>query len=1178
MSLSSTLGIVVLPQLLKLPLPKVKSVTDKKADKITWSRLAGSSKALAIAEAAYYSDHVTVVVTENTPNAHRLESELSTLLPRDTHPVFTFPDWEILPYDTFSPHQDIISQRLLTLYQLPTMARGVVIVPVSTLMHFIAPKSYIMGNSFVFAEGDKKDIQALALQLQENGYRNVEQVIEHGEYSVRGSILDLYPMGSDQPFRLDFFDDEIDSIRIFDTESQRSKDKVEKINLLPAHEFPLDKAGIEAFRQNYREQFTVRNEKDSLYKQVSEASFPAGIEYYLPLFFEQTDTLFDFLPNNCHLVLAGDIQAQAELYLRETQKRHDNLNVDPLRPLLPPAKLFMAFNELFAAISQWPQINIQVGVTSGAGKFNANTQLIDDINIDSQLKQPFTKVLSHIVESKAQQGRVLFSVESAGRRETLLELLKQAQIKPTQYKSIDDFIQSDSDVGIVITSLENSFVVITDIDGQSVPVSFITETELLGGRVAQRKRNKREKSISTDALVRNLAELKVDQAIVHIEHGVGRYKGLETIDAGGLTSEFVTIEYANEAKLYVPVGNLHLLSRYTGGESDSAPLNKLGSDAWEKARKKAAEKIKDVAAELLDIYAQREAKPGYKYELERDGWRQFSASFPFEETEDQQSAINAVVNDMKSPQAMDRLVCGDVGFGKTEVAMRAAYIAVNDGKQVAVLVPTTLLAQQHYENFTDRFADWPVKVEVLSRFKTGKQQTAILEQLESGQVDIIVGTHKLIQDNIKFKDLGLLIIDEEHRFGVKQKEAIKKLRANVDILTLTATPIPRTLNMAMSGMRDLSIIATPPAKRLAIKTFVRQINDELIKEAIMRETNRGGQVYFLHNNVETIEQRARAIEALMPECRVVVAHGQMREKELERVMGDFYHQRYNVLVCTTIIETGIDVPTANTIIMERADKLGLAQLHQLRGRVGRSHHQAYAYLLTPPPKAISKDAVKRLEAIESLEDLGAGFALATHDLEIRGAGELLGDDQTGQIQTIGFTLYMEMLEQAVEALKQGKELSLDVLTSKQTEIELRIPALLPDSYIHDVNMRLSLYKRIATAQNTDDLDDIKIELIDRFGLLPDAAKNLFRISEFRQRAQLLGITKIEAGPKGGRIEFSDSTKVDPIFLISLIQSHPTTYKLDGGQTLKFSIDNKDTEDRLKYINAMLNDFEHKQKV
>ncbi|NVK24345.1 MAG: transcription-repair coupling factor, partial [Gammaproteobacteria bacterium] len=868
----------------------------------------------------------------------------------------------------------------------------------------------------------------------------------------------------------------------------------------------------------------------------------------------------------------------AEQFLTDSQKRYENYNVDKLRPLLSPNDLFLKVDALFANIKKWPQVKITKSVLpSSAGNFNANTQVLDDISIDSQLKSPFNKITAHVLDVKEQRGRVLFHVESAGRRETLFELLKQAQLKPTEFKSIDEFIKQDKDLGVVISSLEHSFQMMVDISGDVRPISFITETELLGSRVTRTRRNRREKSISTDALVRNLAELQIGQAVVHIEHGVGRYLGLQTIDAGNVASEFVTIEYANEAKLYVPVGNLHLLSRYSGGESESAPLNKLGSDAWEKARKKAAEKIKDVAAELLDIYAQRAAKPGYQYQLERDSYRQFSASFPFEATDDQQQAINSVINDMKSGNAMDRLVCGDVGFGKTEVAMRAAYVAVNDGKQVAVLVPTTLLAQQHYENFADRFADWPVKVEVLSRFKTGKQQTQVLEQLKEGQIDIVVGTHKLIQENIKFKDLGLLIIDEEHRFGVKQKETIKKLRADVDILTLTATPIPRTLNMAMSGMRDLSIIATPPAKRLAVKTFVRKFDKELIKEAILRETSRGGQVYFLHNNVETIEQRAKEIEQLMPEARVIVAHGQMREKELERIMSDFYHQRFNVLVCTTIIETGIDVPTANTIIMERADKLGLAQLHQLRGRVGRSHHQAYAYLLTPPPKAMTKDAVKRLEAIESLEDLGAGFALATHDLEIRGAGELLGDEQTGQIQTIGFNLYMDMLEQAVEALKQGKELSLDALTSKQTEVELRIPALLPDSYIHEVNIRLSLYKRIATCSNLHELDEIKVELIDRFGLLPDATKNLFKVSEFRQRAQAIGIAKIEAGPKGGSFEFSDDTKVDPVFLISLIQQHPSVYKLEGSNKLKFLVENKDTEDRIKLINSMLNDFEHKTK-
>lgn len=706
-------------------------------------------------------------------------------------------------------------------------------------------------------------------------------------------------------------------------------------------------------------------------------------------------------------------------------------------------------------------------------------------------------------------------------------------------------------------------------------LSIITEQELLGVKISQKRRRKHKYEQGQDALIRNLAELKEGQPIVHLDHGVGRYLGLETIDAAGIATEFVTIIYANDAKLYVPVSSLHMLSRYSGGEEASAPLHKLGNDAWEKAKRKAAEKVRDVAAELLDIYAKRQSKPGYAFKLDASAYRDFSDSFPFEETDDQRNAITAVLADMQSSLAMDRLVCGDVGFGKTEVAMRAAFVAVNDSKQVAVLVPTTLLAQQHFENFKDRFADLPVEVGVLSRFNSTKEQKETLQKLDEGKIDIVIGTHKLIQENIKFADLGLLIVDEEHRFGVRQKEKIKQLRADVDILTLTATPIPRTLNMAMSGMRDLSIIATPPAKRLAVKTFVRERNDELIREAILREIKRGGQVYFLHNNVETIDKVTADISALVPEANVTTAHGQMREKELEHLMGEFYHQKYNVLVCTTIIETGIDIPSANTIIMDRADKLGLAQLHQLRGRVGRSHHQAYAYLLTKNSQALTKDAVKRLQAIEQLEDLGAGFALATHDLEIRGAGELLGDDQSGQIQTVGFTLYMEMLEQAVEALKNGKEPTLDNLLQQQSEVDLKFPALLPDDYIHDVNIRLSMYKRIASTKSLAELDELQIELIDRFGLLPDAAKNLFAVQSVKLKATQLGINKVEANPKGGFFEFSSHTKVNPTFIIGLIQSSPSTYRMEGANKLKFLIEEKNGQERLKLVNAMIDDFEKK---
>ena len=763
---------------------------------------------------------------------------------------------------------------------------------------------------------------------------------------------------------------------------------------------------------------------------------------------------------------------------------------------------------------------------------------------------------------------MLFAVESAGRRESLLDLLGRVRIHPQAVLSFSDFIASDNQCGIVISPVVHSFYAQHD----DANLWFITESELLGAKIAQRRRSDKRQAQSADAMIKNLAELTVGQPVVHLEHGVGRYQGLTTINAAGTDTEFVSIEYAQKSKLFVPVASLHLISRYSGGETDSAPLNKLGNDTWEKAKRRAAEKVRDVAAELLAVYAKRESKPGYAFQINEADHARFADGFGFTETDDQLQAIHAVLADMQAPRAMDRLVCGDVGFGKTEVAMRAAFTAVNDGKQVAVLVPTTLLAQQHFDNFRDRFADWPVRVEVLSRFRTAKQTTSVLADLEAGKVDIVIGTHKLLQKDIKFNDLGLLVVDEEHRFGVRQKEQVKRLRAEVDILTLTATPIPRTLNMAMNGMRDLSIISTPPAKRLAVKTFVREFDKATVREAILRETLRGGQVYFLHNNVETIAKTAEMLGELVPEARITTAHGQMNERELERVMADFYHQRYNVLICTTIIETGIDIPTANTIIMDRADHLGLAQLHQLRGRVGRSHHQAYAYLLTPHPKRMTKDAGKRLEAIAQLEDLGAGFVLATHDLEIRGAGELLGDDQSGQIESIGFSLYMEMLEEAVAALKAGKEPSIDLLLRQQTEIELRIPALLPSDYIADVNTRLSLYKRIAGAGDEAELEDLQIEMIDRFGLLPDAAKHLIRISELRLLAEPIGVRKIEVGPQGGHIEFKQDTTVDPGRIIAMLQREPDIFALDGPTRLKVKSGVEDTQSRIKLLQSVLQEL------
>ncbi|RUO77807.1 transcription-repair coupling factor [Idiomarina seosinensis] len=1137
---------------------------------ISWINLRGSSEALALAKLIDHTPGRVLIVTPDANQAHRIEQEVRFFAGENTEyhdDITLFPDWETLPYDSFSPHQDIISERLSVLARLPAAKRGALIVSVNTLMQRIAPKTFVKSQALEFTVGQKLNSIALREELEKAGYRHVNQVMEHGEFSARGSILDLFPMGSQLPYRLDFFDDEIDSIRPFDPETQLSQQPVNEVRLLPAHEFPLTKAGIEQFRSQFRERFEVTTERDSVYQQVSKSQLPGGIEYYLPLFFEETATLFDYLPDDTVLVTFGDIQGALERLWTDINHRYEQRRYDKQRPLLHPNELFLPANEVHRGFKKLHRIRTAIPAdkpTPGAVQFN--TEIVTDIAADHQHKQPFAKLAKTIEQALNDNERVIFSAESAGRKETLREIAARLGWQLANFTSLNEFLASDEPIGLLVSPIVNSFHLVEE------GVWFITETELFGNKVAQRRRREQKATVSPDTLIRNLAELQVGQPVVHIDHGIGRYQGLTTLDAGNVTTEFVTIEYAGASKLYVPVSALDVLSRYSGGEDNHAPLHKLGNDSWEKAKKRAAEKIRDVAAELLDVYAQREAKPGYPFTINQDDYQRFSNGFPFEETIDQQQAIEAVNADMQAPRAMDRLVCGDVGFGKTEVAMRAAFIAVNDSKQVMVLVPTTLLAQQHYENFKDRFADWPVRVEVLSRFKTTKQSKQILEDLESGQVDIIIGTHKLLQDNIKCNDLGLLVVDEEHRFGVRQKETIKRMRADVDILTLTATPIPRTLNMAMHNIRDLSIIATPPAKRLAVKTFVRESDDATVREAVLREILRGGQVYFLHNNVETIDKIARDLETLVPEARITVAHGQMRERELERIMSDFYHQRFNVLVCTTIIETGIDVPSANTIIMNRADHLGLAQMHQLRGRVGRSHHQAYAYLLTPNPKRMTKDAAKRLEAISQLEDLGAGFMLATHDLEIRGAGELLGDEQSGQIESIGFTLYMDMLEQAVQSLKDGKQPSLENLSRTRTEVDLRIPALLPNDYIPDVNNRLSLYKRIASSDSEQQLQDIQVELIDRFGLLPDAAKNLIRQTSVRNHAELLGIRKIEMGNQGGVIEFSDNTKVKPEVIIGLMQQAPNNYKLDGPNRLRISQPIEDTQSRLKLIESLLNDF------
>ncbi len=1145
-------------------LPRIK----RPQDQLAWGQLHGAALPCAIADLLSAEPAVYLLVVPDTPSALRLEQELAVFIPHSVCPVLTLPDWETLPYDVFSPHQDIISQRLKTLHQLPRLQRALVIVPVSTLLLKISHRTYLEQVSFLIKQGQQVDLTALKLQLTAVGYRAVDQVMEHGEFSARGSLLDLFPMGSNHPYRIDFFDNEVDGIRTFDPDNQRSLDKISAIELLPAHEFPTDKAAIERFRQRYRERFAARNEKESLYQQVSQGILPAGIEYYLPLFSEQTASLFSYLPPDCVALTYGDVEHSANQFWLELKRRYHDRAIDTLRPILEPQELYLQTDELFSQLNAFSRIKLsRATLPAKAGQANALVSELPELNIQHQLKQPLTLLSAFLLQLKQQNGRAVFFVESEGRRESLHQLFSKAGIRAPEVASLADFATSNADLVILVGALEQGALI------NSTPaLALISENELFGQKISQRRRRKKSQQISSDTIIRNLAELSEGQPVVHLQHGVGRYQGLQVLDAAGISAEFVTIEYAGSSKLYVPVSSLHLLSRYSGSDKDHAPLHKLGNDSWEKARRKAAEKIRDVAAELLDVYAQRAAHQGYAFALDQEQYAVFTDSFPFEETADQQDAISAVLNDMQTPQPMDRLVCGDVGFGKTEVAMRAAFVAVNDGKQVAILVPTTLLAQQHFENFKDRFANWPVRVEVLSRFISQKQQKAILEDVANGKVDILIGTHKLLQDDIKLHDLGLLIVDEEHRFGVRQKEKIKALRANIDILTLTATPIPRTLNMSMSGMRDLSIIATPPSRRLAVKTFVREFEAGLLREAVMREILRGGQVYFLHNDVASIEKMASNLAELVPEANIAIAHGQLRERDLERIMADFYHQRFNLLLCSTIIETGIDVPTANTIIINRADNFGLAQLHQLRGRVGRSHHQAYAYLLTPPPKRLTKDAEKRLEAISSLEDLGAGFALATHDLEIRGAGELLGDEQSGQIETIGFTLYMDMLDEAVTALKAGRQPSLDMLLSQQSEIDLKIPALLPDSYIPDVNLRLSFYKKLASAKDESELDDVQVELIDRFGLLPDAAKNLVKVTEFKQLAQQLGIKRIEANAKGGLIDFAEKTRVAPGYIIKLIQQQSRIFKLEGGQKLRFSIASPDAKDRLQLIANMLAEF------
>lgn len=1122
-----------------------------------WGNLNGAALGLAIAEAASAARRFTLLLTADSQSAERLEQELGFFAP--DLPVLHFPDWETLPYDLFSPHQDIISQRVASLYRLPELDHGVLVVPITTALHRLPPRRFLLGSSLVLDVGQKLDVEQMRLRLEGAGYRCVETVYEHGEFAVRGALIDLFPMGSDLPYRIDLFDDEIETLRTFDPETQRSVDKVESIRLLPAREFPLDKKAVTDFRGRFRERFDVDFRRCPIYQDLASGITPAGIEYYLPLFFEETETLFDYLPGNTQVFSLPGIEQAAEQFWSDVRSRYEERRVDPERPLVPPTELFLPVEDCFARLKASPRVVADPSdLELGVGRERFPTRALPDLAIEGKASEPLAALRRFLEEFP---GRVLFSAESAGRREVLLELLARLKLRPQEVAGWPEFVASSERLAITIAPLDEGLLL------DEPALALVAESPLFGQRVMQRRRRER-RSDGGDNVIKNLAELREGAPVVHIDHGVGRYLGLITLEIEGQAAEFLALQYAEEAKLYVPVASLHLIARYTGTDDALAPLHRLGSETWQKAKRKAAEQVRDVAAELLDIYARRAARKGYAFKDPLADYATFSAGFPFEETPDQQAAIEAVVADMLAPKPMDRLVCGDVGFGKTEVAMRAAFVAVHSGKQVAVLVPTTLLAQQHYNSFRDRFADWPVRVEVMSRFKTAKEVEGAANELAEGKVDIVIGTHRLLQGDIRFKQLGLVIIDEEHRFGVRQKEQLKALRSEVDILTLTATPIPRTLNMAVAGMRDLSIIATPPARRLSVRTFVMEQQNTVIKEALLRELLRGGQVYYLHNEVKTIEKCAADLAELVPEARIGIGHGQMHERELEQVMSDFYHKRFNVLVASTIIETGIDVPSANTIIIERADKFGLAQLHQLRGRVGRSHHQAYAYLLTPPRKQMTEDAQKRLEAIANAQDLGAGFVLATHDLEIRGAGELLGEGQSGQIQAVGFTLYMEMLERAVKSIQKGEQPNLEQPLGGGPEINLRVPALIPEDYLPDVHARLILYKRIASAADEDGLKELQVEMIDRFGLLPEPTKNLVRLTLLKLQAEKLGIKKVDAGPQGGRIEFAADTCVDPLVLIKLIQGQPKRYKFEGATQFRFLVPMERPEERFNTLEAL----------
>ncbi len=1129
---------------------------------VRWRGLAGAATGLYLANAASQLGRPVLVIARDAAEMSRLEDELR-FFAGDRVPILAFPDYETLPYDQFSPHPDILSQRLRTLSRIPALRSGLIVTDLATSLQRLPPRSFVDGHAFALEVGEELDLEAFRTRLTAAGYASVPQVAAPGEFAIRGSLFDVFPMGSESPLRIDMFDRQVDSIRSFDPDTQRSADKLGRVELLPAREFSLSPESIRDFRRRYRTRFEGDLTRMPVYRDVSDGLAPAGVEYYLPLFFEETSSLFDYLPEGAAVALPVDYESGLATAWHTVESRYEERRYDIEHPVLSPPELCIPPADWSAAALDARVIFLgdttQTGPDTAPAVVDLGAREVTSARLDSRRAESVHEFAQRLQD---ETGRVLLVAESPGRREMIFELLRPHGIEPRTVTSWTEFLAADCRLAITVAPLASGATLIDP------PVTLYAEEQLFGDRARQERRRRRSDR-DPARIIQQLADLRPGAPVVHEDYGVGRYLGLTTMDAGGMPAEFLLLEYAEGDKLYVPVQSLERISRYTGAPAETAPLHKLGGDQWSKARAKAAARIRDAAAELLDVYSRRATRPGHAYELDEAQLRSFDAEFPFEETADQAAAIQQVLDDLRAPRPMDRVVCGDVGFGKTEVALRAAFVAVQGGKQVAVLVPTTLLAQQHYQTFADRFADWPVKIELLSRFRGDAQAKEALAGLATGKVDIVIGTHKLLQPAVRFKDLGLLVIDEEHRFGVRDKERLKALRAEVDVLTLTATPIPRTLNMALGGLRDLSLITTAPAARLSIKTFVSEWSAPTIREACLRELRRGGQIYFVHNSVDTIEGMAKQLAELVPEARIAIGHGQMRERDLEQVMLDFYHRRANLLLCTTIIESGIDVPTANTIIIDRADRFGLAQLHQLRGRVGRSHHQAYAYLITPPPNSLTSDAKKRLEALESLEDLGAGFVLATHDLEIRGAGELLGEGQSGQIQEIGFALYMELLERAVAALRSGRVPELERPLHHGPEIDLHMSALLPEGYLPDVHARLVLYKRISAVENEAELEDLQAETVDRFGVLPAPAKNLFRIAQLRVAATRLGVERLDVANTGGSVSFSADTPVDPGALILLVQRSNRTMRFDGPSKLRFSGQHLEPEDRFDAARRLL---------